>query len=339
SCGNASLHVSLLASGIGLGDEVIVPDLTFWAGTASPVLMVGATPIIVDVNPETYALDVGKLEESITDKTRAVMPVYSNGTCPDMDEIIRLAKEHDLVMIEDCARAHGFVWKDKPAGSIGDMGCFSFQQSKFMTAGEGGIIVTNSQVYKERCHAIKDCGRERERDLYSAGVTNWWNFRMTQFQAAILLIQLERLEEQLERRQANSEYLDKVLDEIEGIQPILVDHRLTRHQPWPYVFKYNSDYFNKAEIDTFIAALRGEGIPCSRMEPPLHLSLDFPEGSAGHKLYVEKKEEARAMFPVSEKAYYEEAVCLPQNLFLAKKEDMDDITEAIRKIQRYSDKL
>jgi dTDP-4-amino-4,6-dideoxygalactose transaminase len=166
SNGTVALHVALLAADIGPEDEVIVPDLTFWA-TGSAVLMTGATPIVVDVDPETCCLDVCKAEEAVTDKTKAIIPVYNYGTAPDMDRLVKLAKDHGLIMIEDCARGHGFMWGDKLAGSIGDMGCFSFQQGKFMTAGEGGIIITNSKMYEERCHSIKDCGRVREGYKYS----------------------------------------------------------------------------------------------------------------------------------------------------------------------------
>jgi len=337
--GTIALHVALLAAGIGPSDEVIVPALTFWA-TGSAVLMAGATPVIVDVNPETYCMDAGAVEEAITDRTKAVIPVYNYGSAPDMNRLVKLCREHNLVMIEDCARGHGFVWEDKPAGSIGDMGCFSFQQSKFMTAGEGGIIITNNRVYAERCYAIKDCGRLREGGIPEEGIMpseiiNWYNYRMTQIQAAILLVQLERLREQVEIRQRNQVYLDKRLREIEGIEPIKVDERLTKHQPWPYCFKYNSTFFRNAPRDKFIAALRAEGIPCSKPHPPLHKALYFPRWSEAYRRYVE----GGASFPVSEKAYNEEAVELPQYLFLGTNEDMDDIVEAIMKIKRHLDEL
>lgn len=336
SNGTAALHVALLAAGVGPGDEVIVPALTFWA-TGSAVLATGAVPVIVDVNPDTYCMDVEEAEEAVTDRTRAIIPVYNYGTAPDMDEIVRIAEEHGLVLIEDCARGHGFVWRNKPAGSIGDMGCFSFQQGKFMTAGEGGIIITNNPMYAERCHALKDCGRVRGSwGTYDVGTfhwLNWWNYRMTQFQAAILLVQLERLEEQLERRQRNSDYLSRRLEEIEGVEPLRVDPRLTRHQPWPYAFRYESENFGGAPLEKFVRALNAEGIPCHRTEPPLHLSLAIPRD---HELYGRL---TRRRLPVAERAFYEEAVEIPQHVFLAEEEDMDDIADAIAKIQRHSGEL
>ena len=333
SSGTAALHVALLAAGVGPGDEVIVPAMTFWA-TGSAVLMTGATLVIVDVDPETYCMDVEAVEDSLTERSKAVIPVYNYGTSPDMDELSKLAEEHGLVVVEDCARAHGFAWRGRPAGSIGDMGCFSFQQGKFMTAGEGGIIVTNSRLYAERCYAIKDCGRIRGLGYCEVGLDYWWNwynYRMTQFQAAILLAQLERLDEQLATRQANSEYLTKRLEEVEGITPIKVDERLTSHQPWPYAFKYDSESFGGAPLERFVEALRAEGIPCGRPHPPLHLTL----ATRGPATRIKRE----AKYPVAERAYFEEAVILPQYLFLGTREDMDDIADAVAKIQRYSEEL
>ncbi|MEM2913462.1 MAG: DegT/DnrJ/EryC1/StrS family aminotransferase [Candidatus Bathyarchaeia archaeon] len=332
--GTAALHVALLAADVGPGDEVIVPALTFWS-TGSAVLMAGATPVIVDVNPETYCMDADAVKDAVTDKTRAVIPVYNYGSSPDMDKLLKTCKEHNLVMIEDCARGHGFVWRDKPAGSIGDLGCFSFQQGKFMTAGEGGIIITNNKTYADRCYAIKDCGRLREGGLPGEGiepstVINWYNYRMTQIQAAILLVQLERFWEQVKVRQNNQDYLNKRLREIEGIEPVKVDERLSRHHPWPYCFKYDPSCFRGVSRDKFITALRAEGIPCGKPHPPLNMALHFLKCSEAYKRYVESK----ANFPVSEKAYNEEAVELPQHLFLGATEDMDDIAEAIVKIKR-----
>jgi dTDP-4-amino-4,6-dideoxygalactose transaminase len=332
--GTAALHVALLAAGIKPGDEVIVPALTFWA-TGSAVLMVGAIPVIVDVDPETYCMDLEAVEEAVTDRTKAVISVYNYGSAPDMDRLPKICGEHGLVLIEDCARAHGFMWRDKPAGSIGDLGCFSFQQGKFMTAGEGGIIITNNKTYADRCYAIKDCGRLREGGLPEEGIEpstliNWYNYRMTQIQAAILLVQLERLWEQVKIRQNNQDYLNERLKEIEGVEPIKVDERLRIHHPWPYCFKYDSSCFSGVSRDKFIMALRAEGIPCGKPHPPLHMALHFPKLSEAYRRYVESK----VNFPVSEKAYMDEAVELPQHLFLGTNRDMDDIVEAIIKIKR-----
>ena len=333
SSGTAALYVALLSVGVGPGDEVIAPALTFWA-TGSAVLMTGATLVVVDVDPETYCMDFREVEKSITNKTKAIISVYNYGNAPDMDKISEISKENNIALIEDCARAHGFGWKEKPAGSIGDLGCFSFQQGKFMTAGEGGIIITNDELYAERCRSIRTCGRIKGDDIYKIGIDywlNWWNFRITQFQAAILLAQLERLEEQLKTRQANCEYLSKRLEEIEGIQPLKVDSRLTRHQPWPYLFKYDPKSFGGVSVIRFVEALNEEGIPSGGLDhPPLSMTLSAHLSSA--------RIVRKSKYPVAERAI-QESVTLPQHLFLGTKEDMDTIVEAVEKIKKHSNEL
>jgi len=333
SSGTEALHLALLSIGIGAGDEVIVPALTFWA-TGSAVLMAGGNPVIVDVDKESYCMSFEEVEKSITSRTKAIISVYNYGNSPDMDKLFEIAEKHGLALIEDCARAHGFMWRNKPAGSIGDIGCFSFQQGKFMTAGEGGIIITNNRLYAERCRALRTCGRIRGDDVYSVGVEywwNWWNFRMTQFQAAILLVQLERLEEQTKTRQANSEYLSMRLSEIEGITTLKIDERLTRHQPWPYLFKYDSKCFENIPVERFMEALKAEGIPCSTIDhPPLSMTLT----ARGSRSRIIRKPK----YPVAESAI-REAVTLPQSIFLGTKEDMDDVVEAIVKIKTHLGEL
>ncbi|MEM4875458.1 MAG: DegT/DnrJ/EryC1/StrS family aminotransferase [Thermofilaceae archaeon] len=331
SSGSAALHVAYLAAGVKPGDEVIVPALTFSA-TGSAALMAGATVVIVDVDPETLCLDAGEVERALTENAKVIVPVYNYGSAPDMDALRKLADEHGVYLIEDCARGHGFQWRGQPVGSIGDMGCFSFQQSKFLTAGEGGMITTNSEELAERCYALKDCGRVRNWAFAEGGRywLNWFNYRMTQFQAALLLAQLDRFEEQLRKRQENSEYLSKRLSEIEGVEPVKVDPRLTRHQPWPYAFKYTPEAFGGAGIGRFVEALRAEGIPASRIDhSPLYETL--AHGPFGRIV-------RRGKYPAAREAV-ERVVTLPQHIFLAEREDMDDIVEAVLKIKRHSGEL
>ncbi len=322
--GTAALQVALLAAGIGEGDEVIVPAIS-WLATASAPLMVGAKPVFVDVHPDTICLDASKLEEAITPRTRAIIPVHNYGTSPDMDEIMRIARKHKLVVIEDCARAHGFRWKGKAAGAIGHMGCFSFQQGKFMTAGEGGAITTDNRRLFERARSIKDCGRVWPGDKYSKGTINWFNLRMTNIQSAILLCQLERLEQQLERRARNAEYLIRQLEGIEGVEPIRPDPRLTKWHPWPFAFKVDNRAFGGAPVERIRQALNAEGIPCGGIDGPLYKTLrPVP------------KPERRC--PVAERLT-KQVISLPQSMFLATRKDMDDIVEAVAKVQENADEL
>ncbi len=331
SSGTAALHVAYLAAGVGPGDEVIAPALTFSA-TGAAALMAGATVVVVDVDPETLCMDVGEAERAVTERTKVITAVYNYGSSPDMDGLRELADERGLHLIEDCARAHGFQWGGRPAGSIGEMGCFSFQQSKFLTAGEGGMVTTNSEELAEKCHALKDCGRVRGRAYLEGGRywLNWFNYRMTQFQAALLLAQLGRFEGQLRRRQENSEYLTRRLSEVDGVEPVRAPEKLTRRQPWPYAFKYDPRAFGGASVDRFVEALRAEGIPASRIDhPPLYETL--ARGPWGR---VVRRGRCRAA-----REAVERVVTLPQHVFLADRRDMDDIVEAVLKVQRHSDEL
>ncbi len=193
--GTVTLQLALEACGIGLGDEVIVPGLT-WQASAAAVLDVNALPILVDVDEETWCMDPQRVEEALTPRTRAIMPVHLYGSFVDMDAIMAIARKHDLRVIEDCAHKHGGQWNGQTAGSIGDVGSFSFQLSKLMTAGEGGALTTNDSELYKRLDALRNCGRRPEEpsgDLQGDGFygdegnfIQSGNYRMTEFQAALL---------------------------------------------------------------------------------------------------------------------------------------------------------
>ncbi|MFN9742819.1 MAG: DegT/DnrJ/EryC1/StrS family aminotransferase, partial [Acidobacteriota bacterium] len=192
--GTVSLELALQAAGIGYGDEVIVPAYT-WEGTAAAVLFSGATPVFVDVDPANYCLDPLRIEEALTPRTRAIIPVHLGFRFADMDAIMEIAGRHNLFVLEDCAHAHGGRWRDKGAGSIGHAGSFSFQTSKLMTAGEGGMVTTNDIELADQVIRLANCGRPPRRETRGEPALGH-NYRMTEFQAAVLLAQLERLEEQ-----------------------------------------------------------------------------------------------------------------------------------------------
>src|SRR4029077_7928496 len=196
--GTIALVVALQAAGIHFGDEVIVPAYT-WDGTAAAVLFAGGVPVFADIDPETYCLDVESAGRAITPRTRAIIPVHLAMRFADMDALLDLAAEHQLAVIEDCAHVHGGEYKGKGAGSMGDLGAFSFQSSKIMTAGEGGIVITSSLGAFALVQSIVNCGRASVTDQYKKRVIGS-NYRITEFQAAILLGQLEQLPELAARR-------------------------------------------------------------------------------------------------------------------------------------------
>jgi len=192
SNGTVALHVALVALGIGKGDEVIVPDLTF-AATINAVLHANATPVIVDIEEKSWCIDPDEIEKSITSKTKAIIPVHLYGQVCDMDSIMNLAKQYSLKVIEDCAEAHGAMFKDNKVGSFGDIGCFSFYGNKVITTGEGGMCVTNSTELNDKLRLLRDHGMSKTRRYYHDVVG--YNYRMTNLQAAIGLAQLERIDE------------------------------------------------------------------------------------------------------------------------------------------------
>lgn len=227
SSGTTALHVALLCAGIGKGDEVITTPFSF-AATANSVLYVGARPVFVDINPRTYNIDPEKIEEAITDKTKAIMPVHLYGQPADMDPINKIAKDHDLKVIEDAAQAHGAIYKDKKVGNLGDMACFSFYPTKNITTSEGGIITTNDDEFNHDARALRAHGESERYEHVILG----YNFRMTDVSAAIGVAQLKRLEGFNEKRIKNAEYLTDHINSIKGIEPPYVqkDVRHVFHQ-------------------------------------------------------------------------------------------------------------
>jgi len=345
--GTAAIEVLLKALGVGPGDEVIVPAYTYIA-TASAVLQVNAVPVFVDINPDTYNIDPGKVEAAITPRTRAVIPVHFAGQPADMDALIEIGRQHCLFVVEDAAHAHGSEWKGCKVGALAEGGTFSFQASKNMTAGEGGLITTNDSKLATLCDSFLWAGRQVGRPWYEHYRLGW-NYRITEFQAAILLQQLSRLEEQNSRRSQNAERLSHRLAKVDGVMPLSVDQRVTRHSHHIYMFRYSQEGFGGLSRVQFLQALVAEGIPCMGgyshplYRNPMFVNKDFyPRGcplTCGHygvdvdfMKYVD-------LCPVAERACGTEAVWLEHRLLLGIQQDVDDIADAIEKIRSNADEL
>ena len=332
--GTAALEVALRAAHIGCGDEVIVPPYTFIA-TATAVLSVGATPVFVDVEEESLNIDPTKIEEAITPRTRAIIPVHIAGCPADMDGVLEIARKHNLLVIEDAAQAHAAEWKGTKVGAIGDMGCFSFQASKNLNAGEGGAVLTNNPHWADQVWSVHNVGRVRGGRWYEHHVLGS-NFRMTEFQAAILLAQLKRLPEQTERRTQNAHRLTEMLSQIPGIRPPRPDPRVTRHAYHLYIFRYDKNHFGGRPREDFLKALNAEGIPCSAGYVPLYKERVFLNRPISKDLcqLSTLKDYSKVQCPVCERACYEEAVWLYQNMLLGDERDIEDIATAVAKVQR-----
>jgi len=214
SNGTVALQLALDVLGIGPGDEVIVPDLTF-AATINVVLHRNATPVIVDIEEDSWCIDPIEILKAITPKTKAIIPVHLYGQVCDMDKIMKIAKEHNLFVIEDCAEAHGAMYDGQKVGSIGDIGCFSFYGNKVITTGEGGMCITNSDIFNEKMRVLRDHGMSKTKRYWHDYVG--YNFRMTNLQAAIGVAQLERIDSILENRSIVEEKYRKALKNVSNI--------------------------------------------------------------------------------------------------------------------------
>lgn len=334
SSGTVALQVALEAAGVVLGDEVIVPSYTFIA-TASSVALVGGVPVFVDVDPDTYLIDPAAVEAAITEKTKAIIAVHIAGQPADLDALTAIAAKHGVLLIEDSAQAHAAAWKGRRVGAIGDLGTFSFQASKNLNAGEGGFIVTDDEELQLRAWSIHNCGRAPGGEWYEHPLVGG-NYRLTEMQAALALSQLRRLDEQTEKRTHSAALLTEQLSEIEGIRPLAVDERVTRHAFHLYVFRYDADAFGGAAREQFLKALAAEGIPCAAGYKPLYREpafqarfSDFPLSSPA---FGGRPDYSGVHCPVTERICADEAVWLTQNLLLGTESDISQISEAIAKI-------
>jgi dTDP-4-amino-4,6-dideoxygalactose transaminase len=335
--GTSALEIVLRALGIGPGDQVITTPYTFVA-TPSAAFLTGARPVFVDINPETYLLDPDQVEAAITEHTKAIMPVHIAGCPVDMDGMLELAQKHDLYLVEDACQAWGAEWNGQRVGALGDLGCFSFQASKNINAGEGGAIVTNSQEFAERCWSLHNVGRVRTGAWYQHELLGW-NYRITEWQGAILLAQLGRLPEHMALRDDNAAYLSARLAEIDGLAPAKVDPRVTRHAWHLYMMTYQPDAFGGWSCERFIAALQAEGIPCSPGYRPLNQMPALRRALAEQAGQVNAWESTESALPTFAPCPIAEDLCqrtvwLKQTQLLGDHEDMDDIAEAVLKIQR-----
>ena len=278
SNGTAALHLAVKVLGIGEGDEVIVPDLTF-ASPANAVLYEKGKPVLVDVDRRYWCIDPEMVRESITENTKAIIVVHLYGHPADMDPIMSLAKEHDLKVIEDCAEAHGALYKGKKVGSIGDIGCFSFYGNKIITTGEGGMITSNNFKLAERVRILRDHGMVPSRRYWHAEVG--YNYRMTNIQAAIGLAQMESIGEKISKRKWIARKYAEYIGDVVEIQP---EMPWASNVYWLPTFLLNS-YLDSGPRDSLMKLLSKGGVesrpvfyPLNEM-PPYKTNEPFPNSN------------------------------------------------------------
>lgn len=335
--GTVGIQIALEALDIGAYDEVIVPGMT-WQATAAAVLDVNAVPILVDVEPDTWCLDLDRVEAAITKRTKAVIVVHLYGCMADMTRLQKLCRDKGLYLIEDCAHQHGAFWRGKGVGTLGDVSSFSFQESKVLSSGEGGFNMCQDRKLFERLYSLRNCGRGYKDDTTYAVQSG--NFRLTEWQAGILLGGLSRLDAQVKKRDENAMYLNGLLEQIPGIHPMRRRKEITQASYFNFTFQLDWNQLPaKAALTNshFCAALQAE--LNAGFEPPYEplnaCGLYKPHTKRRHKLSVEywkKIDPKRFKLPVSENAHRKNGVAVHHHVLLGSKKDMDDIATAVKKV-------
>lgn len=333
--GTVSLRLALMAAGLRGEDEIIVPAYTFFA-TASAVIEANMIPVFADIDLDSFNLDPSAIESRISPRTRGIIPVHFAGQPAEMDAIHAIAAKHHLVVIEDAAHAHGALWNDRPAGSLAAMGSFSFQSSKNLTCGEGGIITTNDSNLAELCRSLHNCGRIPtgvwyEHHLLSA------NYRLSELQGALLNAQLQRLAAQTQKRDRNGQLLAEKLARLPGIYPQKRPAACTRHSYHLFMLRLVEEEFGLPRSVT-LEALQAEGIPCSAgygyslHQQPMFRNLAF--GPYLHQA-VKHLDYTAVSTPKSDLICRSQGVWLGQSLLLGTADDMEDIYRAFEKIHSH----
>ena len=342
--GTTALLIAQHVLGVDAGDEVLVSPFTFIA-SYNAILLSKALPVFVDTDPETFTMNPAKIEERITERTTAIMPVHIYGLPVDMDGVNEVARKHNLKVIEDACQAWLAEYRNKKVGTLGDLGCFSFQNSKHLPTGEGGAVVGEDDEIMDRCHSFHNCGRPYGTSRGEGqNFTRGSNRRMQQFQAIMLLSQMKRVKNDADVRLENALYLDERLKDIPGIIPYKLANGATRSAYHMYPFRYIREHFNNAPKRSFMRALYAEGIPCSSGYGPQNKDglIEESLSSKGfQRLFSEerlRRYRDENVLPDND-VLCEQAVGFGQNMLLASSSDMDDIVNAIQKVYDNRDQL
>jgi 3-amino-5-hydroxybenzoate synthase len=334
--GTHAIEIPLEAMGIGVGDEVIVPDMTFVA-SASAVLSANGVPIFCDIDPESFLIDPNKIEALITKRTKAIVAVHLGGMPCDMEKICAIAKKHDLWVVEDCAHGHGSRYKGKRVGNWGDVGTFSFQASKVLTAGEGGAIVCNDDDLASKIYHILDAGRQPGEYFYAHFVYGS-NYRLGEFNAAILRTQLKKYPALLKKRNENAKYLNTKLSQIPGVAPQKRDVGVEECAQYVYPVYFDPAKFGGITFKEMYKALNEAGIPTDAAYPALHglglfkdmkcrQGIDYSHANWGGAKSENKN------FPVVERIY-QNLFELGQEVFISEKNALDYVVDTVKAIQK-----
>ena len=339
--GTQALSTCMEALGIGPGDEVITSPYTDM-GTVSSILTSRALPVLADLDPESYQLDPDDVERRITPNTKAIMPVHMMGQPCNMDRIMEIARKHNLKVIEDSCQAQQGIYRGKNIGAIGDLGCFSFQSSKVMPCGEGGAIIGNDFDLMEQCFTVQNHGTNRKGKHVTIGP----KYRMNEFEAAVLLGQMDSIVDRFHKRNENARYLNERLKDFPGLRPQKLYEGTESGSYYLYAMSYKKEHFNGISREQFLKVMAAEGIGLSPYIPNgLHREtwIDHVVNLKSYKqLFGEKrlKEYREAMdLPNCDLVCSEMAMIWASGPLLAEKEDMDHIVNAIEKVYANRDQL
>lgn len=340
--GTTAIQLALEALDVGRGDEVILPGLT-WQATAAAVTDVNALPVLVDVEPDTYCMDLRAAEAAVTERTRAIVVVHLYGSVADLAGVLDLARRHGLSVVEDCAHAHGASWGDRGLGSLGDVGCFSFQSSKTLTAGEGGCVTAGADGLASRLYSLSNCGRAPEPRPDSWRPVQGGNYRMTEWQAAVLCAQLDRFPRQRDLRERTRRALDAAAEDLPGLSPMLRRDEVTVAPAYAYVLRYDPEEFGGLPATTARGVLSAD-LGCTvegPYEPLNRSSLYRPRTKRRHRLdpgYWSDLDPAGFALPVGERAFSEEALVFPHT-FLAEQRAPELLSEAVDRLRAHLPRL
>jgi perosamine synthetase len=314
SSGTAAIHLAFAALGIGRGDEVIIPSFTLIV-SANMVILSGAKPVLVDVDRRSWCIDPARIEEKITDRTKAIMPVHMYGHPCDMDRIGEIAQRHRLSVVEDAAEAHGAEYRGRKLGAIGDAGCFSFYSNKNLTTGEGGMVVTNDDRLAAKCRLLRNQGFEEPRFVHQVV---GFNYRMTNIQAAIGVAQCERIEQKVERKREIGRIYTNLL---EAESDIMLPHEepWAKNVYWMYGIVVR-DEFGKSK-DLVMKELREKGVETRSFFCPMHLQPVFRGADPRYP-------DISGAYPVSEDLW-RRGLYLPSGLGITKEQQEEVVAKLL----------
>ena len=343
--GTTSLEVCARVVGVEAGCEVIVPACTY-ISSATCVMMCNGVPVIVDVDPANYTIDPAAVEAAITPRTKAVMAVDFGGMPCDTDALGEICRKHGIALISDCSHAHGGRWRDGAVGSHADIAAYSCMPGKVLAIGEGGVVMTQSEDLYEEAFRYHHAGRDRgavSRQFTWPATT----LRLSEWEAAIGLVALTRLDEQAEIRWRNVKYLINGMEEIPGVAGLEIDERVTRWNPFCWHFRFISEEFEGLHRDVFRKAIAAEGVACGiGPTEPIYRYDIFKSGQWGETgcpircpLYKGDMDYTKVHCPEAERIHETEALLINHAKLLGPQEDMDLILDAMRKVRQNADEL